>query len=146
MESSKAKEVIELLNEMGRSEYKSIKSQLKILLVHLLKFDFQREKVTPSWLSSISYSFDEVEDGIEESPSILNKLEKDFDKIYSKAEKIAIRETGLDSKKFPSKSPYELSNILKEKHFAFECKLIQGKDREYEVVRKVEGGGWKNTE
>jgi hypothetical protein len=45
--------LIEELEAMGRSEKSAISSNLRILLMHLLKYKYQSEKQTNSWLFTI---------------------------------------------------------------------------------------------
>ena len=45
--------LIEEIADMGRSERKSLKSNLIVILVHLLKWQFQPEKRSGSWEGSI---------------------------------------------------------------------------------------------
>ena len=45
--------LIEEIADMGRSERRSLKSNLIVILVHLLKWQFQPEKRSGSWEGSI---------------------------------------------------------------------------------------------
>lgn len=45
--------LIEEISDMGRSERRSLKSNLIVILVHLLKWQFQPEKRSGSWEGSI---------------------------------------------------------------------------------------------
>ncbi len=45
--------LIEELEDMGRREKRAVYSNLKILLLHLLKYRYQPEQRSRSWLSSI---------------------------------------------------------------------------------------------
>ena len=45
--------LIEEIESMGRSEKRALKSNLLVVLMHLLKYKYQPEKRTNSWLSTI---------------------------------------------------------------------------------------------
>ncbi|MFM7372971.1 MAG: DUF29 domain-containing protein, partial [Sphaerospermopsis kisseleviana] len=45
--------LIEEIESMGRSEKRALKSNLLILLMHLLKYKYQPDKRSNSWLSTI---------------------------------------------------------------------------------------------
>lgn len=48
-----AANLIEEIEDMGRSEKRALKSNLIVLLLHLLKYKYQPQKITNSWKSSI---------------------------------------------------------------------------------------------
>ena len=45
--------LIEELESMGRSDKRAIESNLRVLLMHLLKYQYQPERRSNSWLSTI---------------------------------------------------------------------------------------------
>ncbi len=61
--------LIEELETMGRSEKNALKSNLKILLMHLLKYQFQPKKRTNSWRYTITKHRQRILDSLEISPS-----------------------------------------------------------------------------
>ncbi|MBD3562830.1 DUF29 domain-containing protein, partial [Planktothrix sp. FACHB-1355] len=62
--------LIEEIEDMGRSERKSLKSNLIVVLVHLLKWQFQPERRTGSWEGSIIEYRRRVREAVSESPSL----------------------------------------------------------------------------
>jgi hypothetical protein len=46
--------LIEELESMGKRDKNDLKSNLKILLMHLLKYKYQPKKVSNSWLYTIT--------------------------------------------------------------------------------------------
>lgn len=45
--------LIEEIEDIGKSEKRSVESNLEIVLMHLLKYKYQRSKISNSWLLTI---------------------------------------------------------------------------------------------
>ena len=104
--------LIEEIEDMGRSQKKAVKSNLKILLCHLLKYQYQPEKRSKSWLSTIFEHRDRLEEDFADSPSLQPFFREVFDQCYQKAKKQASIETGLPIENFPSHCPFTLEEVL----------------------------------
>jgi predicted DNA-binding ribbon-helix-helix protein len=104
--------LIDEIAYMARKEKKALASNLKILLMHLLKYKYQPEKRSNSWRYTILEHRQRIEADLEDSPSLKPYLQDVFPQIYSKARKVAAAETGLDISTFPPKSPFTLEVTL----------------------------------
>lgn len=104
--------VIEELEDMGRSEKRAIYSNLKILLLHLLKYCYQPEKRSRSWLSSICEHRQRLHRAFKDSPSLKNHFATILTDSYEDARTLAAVETGLDIAAFPKDSPFSKQEIL----------------------------------
>ena len=104
--------LVEEIECMGRSEKRSITSNLEVLLMHLLKYKYQPQKRTNSWRLTIYEHRDRVIQGLEESPSLKRYYQEKFLSCYQKARKKASIETGLKILTFPEDCPFELELIL----------------------------------
>jgi hypothetical protein len=104
--------LIEEIEDMGRSERRSLESNLIVILLHLLKWQFQPEKRTGSWERSIIEHRRLVNKAIKESPSLLSYLESIFAESYPEAVKQAKAETGLSREIFPPECPYSLADVM----------------------------------
>ncbi|MFQ4135459.1 DUF29 domain-containing protein [Nodosilinea sp. PGN35] len=104
--------VIEEIEDMGRRERQSLKSNLVILLLHLLKWQFQPERQSHSWKASIVEHRQRLEDSLEASPSLKPYLETLLPKAYGNAVERAAAETGLAEAAFPQSCPYTISQIM----------------------------------
>jgi hypothetical protein len=87
--------LIEEIEDMGRSERRSLKSNLLVVLLHLLKWQFQPERRSGSWEGSIVEHRRRVRDSSSDSPSLQPYLETIFADCYAQAVKQAKAETGL---------------------------------------------------
>ena len=108
-------DVANLLDEiesMGRKDKKAIKSNLAIVLLHLLKHEFQPKRRSRSWLDSILEHRQRLRDDLAESPSLRGHLEAVFPDAYADARARAIIQTGLSERVFPPTSPYTLEEAL----------------------------------
>jgi hypothetical protein len=98
---------------MGASERRELLSRLQVLLVHLLKYRYQPERRTKSWLLTIIHQRTAIERLLEQSPSLRTLLVADtLAKIYGKAVRETVIETDLDRSVFPIDCPYRLEEIL----------------------------------
>ncbi|MGB2926189.1 MAG: DUF29 domain-containing protein [Limnothrix sp.] len=104
--------LIEELEDMGRSEKRAIYSNLKILLLHLLKYRHQQEKRSKSWLSSIREHRQRLYRAFKESPSLKKYFESVVAESYEDARGLASDETGLEINDFPEQCPFSLEEIL----------------------------------
>lgn len=104
--------LIEEIEAMGRSDRKSLKSNTIVILLHLLKWQFQPEKRSGSWESSIIEHRRRVKDDLIDSPSLKPYLENIFAECYTQAAKQAKAETGLPLETFPVICPYELLQVI----------------------------------
>lgn len=103
--------LIEEIADMGRSERRSLKSHLIVILVHLLKWQFHPEKRSGSWEGSIIEHRRHVKEALDDSPSLKSYLEKIFAECYAQAVKQAKAETGLSVESFPLVCPYQLPEV-----------------------------------
>jgi hypothetical protein len=104
--------MLEEIEDMGRRERQSLKSNLVILLLHLLKWQFQPDKQSNSWNASIVEHRQRLQDSLEESPSLKPYLDTILIKAYGNAVERAAAETGLPEATFPKDCPYGISQIM----------------------------------
>ena len=60
----------EEIEAMGRSERQAVKSNLRIILMHLLKYHYQPQRRSKSWLTTLVEHRQRVQDAFENSPSL----------------------------------------------------------------------------
>jgi hypothetical protein len=104
--------LIEELEAMAASRRRKLKRRLRVLLMHLLKGDFQPRRRSRSWASTIAEQRAWIEDLLEENPSLRPELEGTARAAYPQALKRAAIETGLPRRSFPADLSYDLSQIL----------------------------------
>jgi len=102
----------EELESMGKKSQRELVSRLTILLMHLLKWKMQPNLRNNSWKATIRHQRYEIQDLLEESPSLLSGLEHFLDKAYERARVEAATETGLADTAFPARCEWKPSDVL----------------------------------
>ena len=106
--------VAEEIASLGRSDKRSLRSALKVLLLHLLKQHYQPEKAGRSWERSIVNSRQAITQLIAESPSLQSMLDLQGEAMmqaYADARQSAAVETGFELDKFPAVLPFAANEI-----------------------------------
>lgn len=106
--------LIEEIEDMGKSQKQAVRSNLIVLLMHLLKYQYQPEKRSGSWKYTIREHRRRLIEAFEDSPSLRNYFTGVFDKCYQNARKEAADETELSLNIFPSESPFTSEQTLDE--------------------------------
>jgi hypothetical protein len=104
--------LIEEVESMGKSQKKELLSRLTILLMHLLKWDYQPEFQSRSWKSTIVTQRKEIRNLLEDNPSLRRIIQEKADILYRDAVEIASAETGLSESSFPESCPYSIEQIM----------------------------------
>lgn len=104
--------LLEELEDMGRRERRSLESNLIIVLLHLLKWQFQPERRSGSWESSIIEHRRRLRRALEDSPSLKPYCLEVLTSCYEVARDRARAETGLPLITFPGNCPYDLAQAL----------------------------------
>jgi hypothetical protein len=102
----------EELEDMGKSEKRAIESNLEILLMHLLKYQYQPEKQTHSWRYTIYEHRDRIHKAFRDSPSLKSYFNQIFEGCYAKARQRAALETGMKVDDFPALCPFSITETL----------------------------------
>ncbi|HEY9848026.1 MAG TPA: DUF29 domain-containing protein [Leptolyngbyaceae cyanobacterium] len=98
--------LIEEIETLGRKERQELRNRLGILLGHLLKWQFQPDKRTNSWVGTIREQRIQIKLLLKDSPSLKPYLDEIFFIAYELGLALAIRETNLGEKVFPEVCPY----------------------------------------
>jgi len=104
--------LVEEIEDMGKSEKKSITSNLRILLMHLLKYKYQSDKQTNSWLFTIVEHRKRLQEAFKVSPSLRRYYEEVFLDCYQDARELASAETGLSMQIFSEVCPFTPEEAL----------------------------------
>lgn len=104
--------LIEEIESMARSEKRELYNRLTLLLTHLLKWKYQPDKRSNSWISTIREQRRQIGLLLADSPSLRNRIEEIFNTCYQDAVEDASFETRLSKNIFPERCPFSLANIL----------------------------------
>jgi len=109
--------VIEEIESLGRQQRQELRNRLANLIGHLLKWEYQHEKRSRSWFATINVQRLDISELILENPSLKPYLAEALEAAYKKGLMLAVKETGLPSKIFPSVAAYSLEDILSESFY-----------------------------
>jgi hypothetical protein len=106
--------LIEEVEDLGKSERSAIASQMERIMVHLLKWQYQPQRRSDSWLDSINDGRSQIRRKIEDSPSLQGYPEQILDKEYTRSRREAARQTGLEVNIFPELCPFSVDQVIKD--------------------------------
>ena len=104
----------EEIESMGRSEKRELLNRLMVLLMHLLKWEYQPQLQSRSWKVTIRNQRSAILDLLEDSPSLKSIIVDKFAKAYQKARLNAADETGISLNKFPEICLWSVEKVLDE--------------------------------
>ncbi len=104
--------LIEEIETLGRSERNKLISSLRLIYQHLLKWQYQPEKRSKSWTDTIDRERDNINDYIEDMPSLKRLLDdpEAIAKAYSRGRRDAMKETGINN--LPKNCPFTIEQVL----------------------------------
>ncbi len=104
--------LIEEIEDMGKSQKNSLSSNLRVLLIHLLKWKYQPSKRSNSWQYSIAEHSLRLNRAFKDSPSLKRYFNEVLTECYQDARFLAMKETGLNINTFPVELPFTKEQIL----------------------------------
>ncbi|MEI6987198.1 MAG: DUF29 domain-containing protein [Rhodospirillaceae bacterium] len=104
--------IAEEIESMGRSEKRELVNRLVILLLHLLKWQYQPERRGASWRASIRNTRDQLSDHLKDNPSLKSSIPEAVVTAFRYACREATAETGLDEESFPVECLWSFNQIM----------------------------------
>ncbi|HMC63327.1 MAG TPA: DUF29 domain-containing protein [Gemmataceae bacterium] len=99
------------LEDMAERDRREVASRLKQLMLHVLKWVYQRDQRTRSWLETIDEQRGQLQDlltsRVLEAHARSRLLE-----LYPRARKLALRQTGLPDTAIPEEMPFSIEQML----------------------------------
>ena len=106
--------IAEEIESMGKTEKRELVNRLAVLLLHLLKWQFQPERRGASWEGTIRVQRRDLADHLVDNPSLKSKLSEAISRSYGNAATLAPGETGLSKAIFPATCPWAIEEIMDE--------------------------------
>jgi len=106
--------IAEEIEDVGKSEERELATRMAVLLMHLLKWQYQLERQSRSWLRTIKEQRKRVILRVKRTPS-LQRIMDDGDwvaEVWADAVAKAVEETGLDV--FPDECRWKMEDVLRE--------------------------------
>ena len=102
----------EEIEDVGKRDQRGVWSRVRVVVHHLLKWQFQPQKRTRSWETSIKSHRLTLAEMYRQSPSLKRQACEELPDIYTKAVGLAMAETGLPRECFPPTCPYTFGQIM----------------------------------
>lgn len=104
--------IIEEIEDLSKRERDKFLSAIRLIIHHLLKWEYQPEKRSNSWLIKIRRERNNLTFYLEDTPSLKKYWSgKEFERNYHHAKADVVNETGLSEWNFPEKCPYSVEQI-----------------------------------
>ncbi|WP_298952519.1 DUF29 domain-containing protein [uncultured Methylobacterium sp.] len=107
-----AEHVAEELQSLGNSEFHRLRGALRVLVMHMLKWDQQPEHRTASWIFSIREQRRRYRDILADNPGLKSRRDEALRRCYPDARDWASDETHLQPDEFPKACPYTWDDLL----------------------------------
>lgn len=105
--------IAEEIESMGKTERRELVRQLAVLLMHLLKWQYQPAGRCTSWRLTLKEQRREVIDVLADNPSLKSRWPEMVASAYDRAILAAARETSLSEQTFPVTCPWDEVAILR---------------------------------
>ena len=120
LEELDLKNLVEELKAMGRSDHRELESRLIILIAHLLKWEWQFNRLQnqwaefegKSWRNSITEQRIQIKFLMQKVPSLGPKLSESIFAAHPTARELASRETEIQESEFPMDCRYGDNDLL----------------------------------
>jgi hypothetical protein len=104
--------LLEELEGTVRREHRELRHRLEVLMVHLLKWQFQSHRQSRSWQSTLSAQRTDIEELLNDSPSLKRRVGEYAIGRYPSAVRKAAEQTRLPFAVFPASCPYTVDQLL----------------------------------
>ncbi|WP_292854657.1 DUF29 domain-containing protein [Nostoc sp. NMS8] len=104
--------LIEEIQSLGKQQRQELRNRLSVLIGHLLKWQYQSQRRSRSWLATLRIQRLDIAELLEDNPSLKPYFEEALRKAYLKGVELAVGETDLPKRTFPVECPYSLSEIV----------------------------------
>ena len=107
-----ARNIAEELDDVGNEQYDKQQSALRIVLLHLLKWDHQPQRRSCSWWARITVQRNQVRRVLRKNPGLKSHVNEAVSEAYKDARVQAAAQTKLNLRAFPSRCPFSWQEIL----------------------------------
>lgn len=104
--------IAEEIESMGKTEKRELISRLAVLLLHLLKWEYQPVRRGSSWSRTIRVQRRDLTMHMKDNPSLKSVIPEAMENAYGNALIEAADETGFPESTFPSSCPWTFDQIM----------------------------------
>jgi hypothetical protein len=106
----------EEVESVGRSEFRALESALELILLHMMKWDYQSERQGKSWRTTINDQRRAVTKLLRDNPSFKSRLEDAVAGAYEGIPDKIDMITGVPAHRLPPTCPYSWEQIMQRPH------------------------------
>ena len=104
------------VESLAKRDFRKLQSAIRLILLHMLKWDKQPEERGNSWRRSINAARRRVYGELASSPSFKRRVPEAVEFVYPGAREDASDETGVFLQLFPDTCPYSWEEIMARPH------------------------------
>lgn len=104
--------IAEELEGLASSQVSELRKRYTTLLLHLLKWEFQPERRTRSWVRTIVRERGEIEIHLEDNRTLKPRRDELYGRAFRLARLGAAYETNKSKRDFPAENPYALTQAM----------------------------------
>jgi predicted DNA-binding ribbon-helix-helix protein len=104
--------IAEEIDDVGNEQYDKLESALRVILLHLLKWDHQPERRSRSWWASIAVQRKHAAKVLRKNPGLKPLIDEAVTEAYETARIEASAQTSLEEDSFPLDCPYSFDQIM----------------------------------
>jgi hypothetical protein len=104
--------IAEEIDDVGEEQYDKLESALRVLMLHLLKWDHQPSMRSRSWTLTVREQRRRAERQLRKNPGLKSQVDEALEAAYEDARLEAANETGLSLSVFPVRRPFDYSEIM----------------------------------
>jgi Domain of unknown function DUF29 len=116
--------LIDEVESLGKQQRQELRDRLSVLLGHLLKWEYQPQGRSRSWLATIRVQRRDALRLLQENPSLKPVLADALLEAYEDGRDLATGETDLPQQTFPLACPYRLSEVLDSRFYPGETSVL----------------------
>ena len=104
--------IAEEIDDVGEEQYDKLEGALRVLMLHLLKWDHQPSMRSRSWTLTVREQRRRAERQLRKNPGLKPQVDEALEAAYEDARLEAANETGLSLSVFPIRRPFEYAEIM----------------------------------
>ncbi|MBF0607198.1 MAG: DUF29 domain-containing protein [Candidatus Magnetobacterium sp. LHC-1] len=104
--------IIEELEGMAKRDKRELLSRLRVLIMHLLKWQYQPKRRGESWSTTIHNQRTDIELLLADSPSLKHNIEIVIANGFITAKRGFEKETGISANTLPQTCPYTFEQLM----------------------------------
>lgn len=112
LDAADIENIAEEIESMGKAEKRELVNRLTVLLMHLLKWQFQPLLQGSSWRITIRRQRLDIVDLLDDNPSLKPQIADAMTRAYRRAIGEAALETGLPESTFPPVCPWPFEQAM----------------------------------